>query len=188
MPYKLFALLFCLFVAPFAWADSDILFPPDARFIFPASAGPVFLKQCSRSTPANVSSFWEPTMAQIEELETRLTAYLSVRVKSGESMPIGSIAYHRQYIGIITDGARRIYGNFYPGREDFLSEEATMPIIVCDGGPAFWGTHTTSKRKPSCSPISMGCFHSRKFSVLVAIRTNTWYYHGKTKGGGGWVF
>jgi hypothetical protein len=139
MPYKLFVLLFCLFVASFAWADSDISFPPDVRFVFPASAGPVFLKQCSRSTPANVSDFREPTMAQIEELETRLTAYLSAREKSGESMPPRSIVYHRQYVGIITDGARRIYGNFYPGREDFLPEETTMPIIVCDGGPAFWG-------------------------------------------------
>jgi hypothetical protein len=139
MLHKPFVLLFCLFAAPFAWADAGISFSPDARFVFPASAGAVFLQPCSRSTPVNVSGFWEPTRTQIEELETRLAVYLSARVTSGKAVPPGSIAYHRQYVGIIVDGARRIYGNFYPGREDFLPEEATTPINVCDGGPAFWG-------------------------------------------------
>ncbi|MDR3159703.1 MAG: hypothetical protein LBU11_12040 [Zoogloeaceae bacterium] len=176
-PYKLFVLFFCLFVAPFAWADADILLPSDARFILPASAGAALLRQCSRATPTNVSGFWEPALAQIEELETRLTAYLAARVKSGEAVPPGSIAYHRQYVGIISDGARRIYGNFYPG-EDFLLEEAMTPISVCDGGPAFWGIAYDIETKTFIRPDFNGSAFLRGLrSRLLAIP------HGLSSGG-----
>jgi hypothetical protein len=87
-----------------------------------------------------VSGYWEPTQKQIEALETRLLIYLAARAKSGETVPPGSIAYRRQYVGIISDGTYLIYGNFYPNRrEDSFPMEATAPVLVCDGGSVFWG-------------------------------------------------
>jgi hypothetical protein len=168
MAYSVFSLFVCLFVAAFAWAqpqlDERISFPPDARFIFPITVGPDLLEQCSRSTPTNVSGFWEPTMAQIEELETHLVAYLAARAKSGEAMPPG-IAYHRQYVGIISDGARRIYGNFYPGRK---SSRATIPVIICDGGPVFWGIEYDIETKTFMKPNFNGPASIRALQPLAA--------------------
>lgn len=46
-------------------------------------------------------------------------------------------AYHRQYMGFVRDGRRFIYGNFAP--RELEPSASNQPIIVCDGGPQFFG-------------------------------------------------
>src|SRR5262249_23941352 len=87
--------------------------------------------------PEGATEYWEPTDAQLDELEMRLVAYLESA--SGVELPPRGLAYHRQYIGFVKNGARFIYGSFYPGQERISEAERTQPIVICDGGPSLWG-------------------------------------------------
>lgn len=64
---------------------------------------------------------------------------MSEREKVGKTVPPKNIGYHRQYVGFTQKGERFIYGNFYPGGEEFRKSEAHEPVQVCDGGHVFWG-------------------------------------------------
>jgi hypothetical protein len=113
-------------------------------FILPVDAGLSLLKQCSRDAPDRVSQFWNPSTAQIGRLERLLPQY--VRAGSDPRRHVArNVEYHRQYVGIVVDGRRLIYGNFYPastfqpvGAMARFDEKST-PVVVCDGGPSFWG-------------------------------------------------
>jgi hypothetical protein len=112
--------------------------PVGGRFILPVSAGQSLLRQCSRSSPPNVSQFWSPSVEQIQRLERALPGY--VRSSEGRKPVIAhTVEYHRQYVGIIVNGKRLIYGNFYPTSVSDYFDEKSTPVIVCDGGASFWG-------------------------------------------------
>jgi hypothetical protein len=113
-----------------------LLFPSGKRFVLPVALASSLLSQCSRPTPEGATNFFEPTQAELDELETRLPAYLDSGV-SGEFPP--RMQYHRQYIGFVKGGARYVYGSFYFGGEQILEGERTRAIVVCDGGATFWG-------------------------------------------------
>ena len=102
-------------------------------YILPAEKGARMLRQCSRTTPQEVKSFFTPDPSQVTELEARLTSYLS-RVKPA----IQFQEYSRQYVGFIKDGRRYLYGNFFQSTAK-IPRASSEPIIVCDGGEGFWG-------------------------------------------------
>ncbi len=129
---------------PCAAQSPEIRLSAAGTFILPVDAGLTLLKQCSRDAPANVSQFWNPSAVQIERLESLLPKYVRAGVDPRRHVP-GNVEYHRQYVGIVVGGRRLIYGNFYPaaafrptGPSDRFDEKST-PVVVCDGGPAFWG-------------------------------------------------
>lgn len=116
----------------------QVRLPSGGYFILPLSAGQSLLRQCSRSSPSNVSEFWSPSLEQIGKLEQALPAYL--RFSEGRKPVIAATAqYHRQYVGIVVNGRRLIYGNFYPTSVSDYFDEKSTPVIVCDGGASFWG-------------------------------------------------
>ena len=85
------------------------------------------------------SELWEPSGKDLDELETSLAKYLKEREKGGKPVPPKRARYHRQYVGFTRNGERFIYGNFYPAGAEFLANESSKPVQVCDGGPVFWG-------------------------------------------------
>ena len=112
--------------------------PVGGLFILPISAGQSLLRQCSRSSPSNVSQFWSPSLEQIQRLERALPGY--VRFNEGRKPVIAhTVEYHRQYVGIVVNGKRLIYGNFYPTTVSDYFDEKSTPVVVCDGGASFWG-------------------------------------------------
>lgn len=116
----------------------EIKLPSVGTFVLPVNAGRSLLKQCSRDAPANVSQFWNPSAEQIQKLESLLPGYLRHRSSGERSIP-GDVDYHRQYVGIVVGGKRRIYGNFYPASVAVYFDEKSTPVVVCDGGAVFWG-------------------------------------------------
>jgi hypothetical protein len=133
-------IVFTMSLASVAGAQ-NFSFPAEGRFILSPSLGAEFLKQCSRLAPARISKFWQPSVSDVEQLELALPAFLIEREKSGKQVPPKKSPYHRQYVGFAENGERFIYGNFFPadmGKEAALNE-STRPVVVCDGGPAFWG-------------------------------------------------
>jgi hypothetical protein len=134
--------------APLA-QSMQIRLPGAATFILPAHAGRSLLSQCSRGAPAGVSRFWSPSTEQIQRLESLLPGYVRAEAGADRRIP-DNVEYHRQYIGIVVNDRRLIYGNFYPASvlDLFLDarrsdqpriDEKSTPVVVCDGGPSFWG-------------------------------------------------
>jgi hypothetical protein len=100
------------------------------------SQGTALLRQCSRSAPQHVSSFWSPESSQIQALETALPIFLSSHPTGKRLRPLAE--FKRQYVGFIQDGKKYIYGNFYPAGLRGGEIDSTA-VVVCDGGPSFWG-------------------------------------------------
>jgi hypothetical protein len=118
----------------YAFDITGISLPLQGRYVLPANLGPALLQQCSRTAPSNVTEFWVPSEADIVDLEQRLSAYL---LQANSRKPPAD-SYHRQYIGFIRNGTRLIYGSFYAA--SFPSaNDSKAPVMICDGGPAFWG-------------------------------------------------
>lgn len=141
--------------APFAFGQ-DYKMPANGRLILPLRGGKKIFDQCSRHAPAPTSDLWEPTAADIAQLEGLLPKFLAAREKSGRSLPPKGKTYHRQYVGFIRSGERYIYANFYPLSKEFASLEAKIPIQVCDGGAAYWGVVYRVKTKTFEEPAFNG--------------------------------
>jgi hypothetical protein len=144
-------------LAPVA-AAQKFSFPPEGRFIFPASLGAKVLKQCSRVAPTKISKFWQPSASDVEQLELALPAFLIEREKSGKQVPPKGSPYYRQYVGFSENGERFIYGNFFPAYTETALHESTQPVLVCDGGSAFWGVVYRVSTKSFDEPQFNGSF------------------------------
>lgn len=105
-------------------------------FILPPYPGAALLRQCSRSTPEGTTDYWKPTYRNIAELEKRLVPFLESTPSGSAVLPLTN--YHRQYVGFVKDGKHYIYGNFYTPSSD-VKNEASRPVVTCDGGKHFWG-------------------------------------------------
>jgi hypothetical protein len=109
---------------------------PDDCTILPASQGPALIRQCSRGAPSDVSGFWNPTAAQVNEIEKRLPGFVR---QSGHDVFSGSL---RQYIGFTSRNKKFIYLNAFPKSALEIKHPTnwkTAVFTVCDGGDHFWG-------------------------------------------------
>ena len=53
----------------------------------------------------------------------------------------------RQYVGVVRDGRRFIYGNFFPRGMYSDNRWRESLIVICDGGPDFFGIEYDVERK-----------------------------------------
>jgi hypothetical protein len=112
-----------------------------ARAILPGSAANALLKQCSRAVPQRGEGTWQPTAADIDRMEALLPAALAKAPQARELDAARMLnSWRRQYVGIVRNGKRFLYGNFFPRNDPQEHLDwRSRPIIVCDGGPAFFG-------------------------------------------------
>jgi len=107
--------------------------------ILPGSAASELLEQCSRTTPKPGEGTWAPSWSDIAALEAALPAALTERTEAralaDRTPPEGWV---RQYVGLIRDGRRFVYGNFVP-QGSGPDPAPDQILMVCDGGPAFFG-------------------------------------------------
>ncbi|MEP7123969.1 MAG: hypothetical protein ABJE95_23785 [Byssovorax sp.] len=90
--------------------------PPEAPFTRPtrphggwailkAEAGPGLVHTCDGDLIEGVTSYWIPTLAQVEEVETGLAAALGQEVDGYGDHAGGTVdAYYRQYLGVVARG------------------------------------------------------------------------------------
>lgn len=128
----------------FAEANLD----PKIRLIAPEQ-GELLLRQCSRGTPPRGERYFRPRAAEIVRFETALQAALDANPQFqgeiGWRRSQGAVVrtsvrqdWGRDVVGIVRGGRQFIYGNYYPFSED-MPGGRDQPVIVCDGGPAFFG-------------------------------------------------
>jgi hypothetical protein len=110
----------------------------DARLgvIFPAAKARDLLHQCSRSS-LKASGTWTPDKNQIAILEKGLVAALAA-ADGAQNYKRDITHVARQYGGILISGRKLIYVNGFPGRTSD-SDWRRHAMLVCDGGPAFFG-------------------------------------------------
>jgi hypothetical protein len=97
------------------------------------------LRQCSRPTPNGVIKFWTPSPRDVQELEEALSSYLRSAQLDRSTKPRLGAEYGRQYVGIVRNGEKLIYGNFYFNLDRMYNGRANRAFVICDGGNAFWG-------------------------------------------------
>lgn len=102
--------------------------------IFPREKGKDFVKAF---TGTEEREFWTPGKAHILRLEGKIEAYLK-KTAARRSPALWSklSTYKRQYAGVIRNGRRMIFANFFC--ESFNADWKTTPIAVADGGDCFF--------------------------------------------------
>lgn len=127
-----------------ACAQASANLPGDAA-ILPGNSVAMLLGQCSRASPQPGEGSWQPGAQEIAALEAALPAALGARPRQPydpdwSQAPNG---WRRQYVGIVRGGRRFVYGNFFPSEATRYGEDRQRwrrePVIVCDGGPVFFG-------------------------------------------------
>ena len=117
---------------------------PDAHAaVLPGSAVTMMLEQCSRSTPASGEARWQPGGAEIAAVDTAVVAALRAEGRIQRDLAAFPSGWLRQFVGIVRGGRRFIYANYVlrEGANPLGYSESwrTEPVIVCDGGPAYFG-------------------------------------------------
>ena len=116
--------------------------------IFDAGQSKALLAQCSRHAPAPGEGGWLPSPGDIARLEGELpTALRTSPNKAGPDLAGAPQGWWRQYVGIVRNGRRSIYGNFF--RASYYSggdKWRTSPFVVCDGGPTFFGVEYDAEK------------------------------------------
>ncbi len=108
----------------------------------PLNAGQAtrLFRQCSRPAPAPEGLTWQPSRAEIDQLEARLPSYLSATQAQGQTTPPVPPQYRGQYVAYTERGQPRIYASFVPA--DTAAHAGTdhgAAVQVCGGGNWFWG-------------------------------------------------
>lgn len=128
---------------------------PEGAYVLPDAVGGQLLMQCSRATPEKGVGSFQPDPADIAALEAVLAQAIAHRDSyppniGGRAVPMPGTpdllqapkGFKRQYAGIVRSGRRYIYGNYFPANDftgDGHGDLASNPVVVCDGGPAFFG-------------------------------------------------
>jgi hypothetical protein len=111
---------------------------PTLGVVFPGDKARELTKQCSRNGPAHVTGTWTPDVKQIAELEKDLVAALS-KADSPEVFKARDFSHlARQYGGIADSVHKLIYVNAFTTRDN-NGDWRKRAVMVCDGGPAFFG-------------------------------------------------
>lgn len=136
MDWRPDAALLALALAGCAATARDAAMPPGAAVLAGDKAADL-TRQCSRRSPAPSDATWQPAAADIAALEAALPGALERDDRSGWTKAPGD--WRRQYVGLARNGVRTIYGNFIPATVAEHGDWRTMPSMVCDGGPRFFG-------------------------------------------------
>jgi hypothetical protein len=130
---RLILLLAILAATPAHAVDADYV-------VFDRSKVAALLHQCSRSTPPVGEAGWTPLAGDILAMEAALPSVLIEQIRHRPAFASAPHGWIRQYVGIVRGGKRLIYGNFVPKSADGDDGRwRREPIIVCDGGEAFFG-------------------------------------------------
>ena len=130
--------------------SQDYHFKPSFGAILDSTQTKSLMRQCSRTSYPKVKNYWNPTPNDIEQLENNFKKLYMDTLKTyyrfGKN--IDSLQHSGfQYVGIIIDRKKYIYINafplslmkFYKEHKELNKDFYKSPVVMCDGGPRFWG-------------------------------------------------
>ena len=116
---------------------------PDNAFITDPGEIPFLFRQCSRPSPTFVASSYRLETRDILALERALPSALSEHLqKAGYGSGMVTFqpsSYRRHYAAYEAGGRAMIYGSFAPLSVGPGRNGPASPVMVCDGGPSFFG-------------------------------------------------
>ena len=122
-------------------------FIPNHWAVIEATNGSKLLEQCSRSTPQNVTDFWNPSLEEVSTLHINFKRIRDIEstgccYEGGKITSLKGFGF--QYLGVVIDSKKFIYINAFrisrKGQLEYLYENwDSEPLVVCDGGMSFWG-------------------------------------------------
>lgn len=113
--------------------------------ILPPDQAEVMLKQCSRPTPEHDGTWVIPpnVAAQLDQDLHKLSAMKAEQCCTSGASVSAPEEFARQYVGITIHGRKYVYINAFPaGMAGYRKDKNAWkrePVMVCDGGSAFWG-------------------------------------------------
>lgn len=121
----------------------------EAAVILPTSKVQEMMWRCSRDAPAPGEGTWEPGWADVDALESALPSALAadpagVVFHKGKTLK----GWRRQYVGVVRNGERFLYGNYFPAWEvDKFVAWRAEPVDVCHAGPDYFGVEYDVKAR-----------------------------------------
>ncbi|GAB5534837.1 MAG: hypothetical protein Rubg2KO_10860 [Rubricoccaceae bacterium] len=111
--------------------------PPGRYVVLDAAQAVATGRQCSRSAP-DITAGWPMTDEDAQAVEARLNELVESSTSGSRLDLVSSV---RQYVGAVVDGRQVIYLNAFPASMMATDDDLdlTRPMMVCDGGPNFWG-------------------------------------------------
>jgi hypothetical protein len=123
--------------------DSTRLWP-ERGVVLAGDAARQLVHQCSRPAPdaAAVEGTWMPSTGQVLRVDSQLSVRLRRELSGERDLPVA--LFHRQYAGLKVHGRDIIYVNGFAisphdSTAGWSARWRTEPIVVCDGGKAFFG-------------------------------------------------
>jgi len=126
--------------APLTSQTGQFAVTPDTGVVLdPEAAGDV-RTVCSRPFPGGLEGYWQPTLSDLKRLEAALPDFLEAQVPQLGRPLAATIPIYRQYVGMYRAGRKVVYVNGFTaiGDPDLLRWR-TEVLVVCDGGPTFFG-------------------------------------------------
>jgi hypothetical protein len=135
------SLLFLVFLSGYFTALAQkFRYKPENSIVYDSTNGEKIIAQCSRDIPKNISHYWNITRSEIDKLENNFKRVQLLRSKV--CCNIGYKVKHLkkygfQYTGVTILQKKYIYLNAFISIDNPNWEN--RPIVVCDGGMAYWG-------------------------------------------------
>jgi hypothetical protein len=132
--------MFALAVASCGETDSPVKATRN-RVVFSGANANALFQQCSRGVPTPGDGEWRPTEADLDAFEAELPKALAKQPEATDADSGNPLAsWRKQYVGIVRGKQRFIYGNFFPASMAVEFDDWRLqPVMVCDGGPSFFG-------------------------------------------------
>lgn len=94
----------------------------------------------SFANPKPPMQSWEPTVADINDLEASLAQItaLSSKEQDTDEQIDHPDQYFRQYLAVVVNGKRTIFVNAFCSNEGHWNDWRKRLVIVMDGGKCFW--------------------------------------------------
>ncbi len=118
-------------------ANSNGILSAEGPLPLKAEQAPELLKPCWGGGPIPEGELWLPTAVEVAALETRLEKHMATIKLGNRGTPAAGVQSRGQYVGFMRGEVKHIYASYVPARD--FSWANGNAIIVCDGGPSFWG-------------------------------------------------
>ena len=151
MKYILLTSILLIINTSFCQVDK---FVPEMKANLSMEYGEKLIKQCSRFSVEKVDGFFNIVESEITDLEVNFKKLYKLKSTNccNKGYKISDLKhYGYQYVGVIVNGEKYIYINAFDieSSEMFLNSDdwKTKPLIICDGGPSYWGVLYNIKKK-----------------------------------------
>ncbi len=133
---------------PIYSAPLQPLSPSKRGVVFKSKLARDFGRQCSRASPTGYWTSVAPSKNEIKQLEAALPRFVAQTKTARRSGKLSDFLF--QYGALERGGKRLIYVNAFPD-DKFSSRDRQVwrrgAMVVCDGGPSFWGAEWDTKTK-----------------------------------------